>query len=137
MGKGSVHIPEGVAPFHHIIGTVPPGGVPVEPVHTNGVRIDYDIINKTHKVEFTCYIVIVCGHCHIITQNIGAKCVPLGLIAVFCPCTAPSFEEVNLVSVFVVIKFGKIGIVHFFSKLIHPPVVAIYIQHAGFVGSLI
>ena len=134
MPERGIHVPEGITPALRAAGGVaapPPGSVPVQPVATDGVLINDDIIHQTQQVETLLDIVVIGRYGHIVVQNEGFEAVPIGRGAVFRPGVAPGFDIIDILFVLIVVIGCKIGVVHLFPCIVHAPILAVDVEDAG------
>ena len=115
----------------------PPSCVPVEPVRTNHKRIEQDIVNHTHGVEYALHVFIIGIHRHVFRcDEVHERC-PIIIASILDPCPPPRFHEVHKMTRLVIVFCCKVQVIHFFTVLVNPPIFAIQVEDAAFIGSLI
>ena len=140
VAEGVVHVPQGVAPLLAAsvrVPAAPPRRVPIQPVCAYREGIEQVIVNQAHHVVHAGDVVVVIWIGHVLTGHEVHERHPIRIVPVLDPCTAPSLDEVNEVTRLVVVLGGEVEVIDLFAVFVNTPILAIEVDNATFVGSLV
>ena len=142
LPEGGVIVPKDVAPLLLIsigVFSSPPTCIPVQPVSRDHIGIQNEIVNQASHIIDRLDILVVGRVGHVLCGDKRHKRRPLiGCPTVeFIPSSSPSLDEIHLTLTLVVIIICEVQIIDFLSHIIDPPVLAIDIEHARFMGTFI
>ncbi len=138
--EGGIHIPQRIGPFGSgvrggRIDASPPGCIPVQPVGTNRVGINAEIIDEASPVVLGIHLGKIGRVAHIVVLNELTKSSPIILCLdspVISPGSAPCFQVLNVRLFYTVIMFYVILIICFFTNFIDAPELTVFVKHHGF-----
>ena len=135
-----VQIPKGIAPAATVsigIPSPPPRRVPVEPIGTDHVAVQDEVVDERHFIEFAHGLGVVGLHRHVVGGDEIDEVVPIVPIAVFLPGTTPRLQEVDVVPRLIVVLLGEVAVIHLLAVFIHAPVLAVDVHDAALARALV
>ena len=140
MTERVVHVPEGITPALRIpiwVPSSPPGRVPIEPVRTHHIRVEHEVVDQTHLIEYTHHVVVVRRIRHVLACDEVHEVVPVGRASILHPRSAPSLDEIHEMTGLIVVLVREIQVIHLLAVLINTPVCPVQIDHAALIRALI
>ena len=138
--EGVVHVPQGIAPAASVsirIASAPPGRVPVQPVGTDHVAVEDEVVDERHLVQLADRLLVVGIDRHVVARDEVNEIIPIVPIAILFPGSAPRLQEVDVIAALVVVAVGEVAVVDLLPVLVDTPVLAVDVKDAALARPLV